>query len=438
MKPVKLGLLGVGTVGASTAMVLKNNAAEIARRAGRRIEIIQASRRTIASGMPAGCDNIELESDPFEVVNNPEVDIVIELIGGYHPALELVMQAIANGKHVVTANKALVALHGNEIFAEAQRQGVNVVFEAAVAGGIPIIKSIREGLSANLIQSVAGIINGTGNFILTEMRDKGRDFDDVLREAQQLGYAEADPTFDVEGIDAAHKLCILSSIAFGIPLQFDAVYTEGISQISTEDVVYAAELGYRIKHLGIARRSDGGIEMRVHPTLIPQKQLIANVDGVMNAVLVHGDMLGPSLYYGAGAGADPTASAVVADIIDVARTITTDAQNRVPHLAFQPDQIVDIPILPITQIETAYYLRMRVEDRPGVMAEITRIMGDKQISIEAILQKEPESGVTRATIIMLTQRIREQQMVDAIAEITELDTVHGEVHRIRVETLDGD
>ena len=438
MKPVKLGLLGVGTVGASTAMVLKNNAAEIARRAGRRIEIIQASRRTITSGMPAGCDNIDLVSDPFEVVNNPEVDIVIELIGGYHPALELVMQAIANGKHVVTANKALIALHGNEIFAEAQRQGVNVVFEAAVAGGIPIIKSIREGLSANLIQSVAGIINGTGNFILTEMRDKGRDFDDVLREAQQLGYAEADPTFDVEGIDAAHKLCILSSIAFGIPLQFDAVYTEGISQISTEDVVYAAELGYRIKHLGIARRSDGGIEMRVHPTLIPQKQLIANVDGVMNAVLVHGDMLGPSLYYGAGAGADPTASAVVADIIDVARTITTDAQNRVPHLAFQPDQIVDIPILPITQIETAYYLRMRVEDRPGVMAEITRIMGDKQISIEAILQKEPESGVTRATIIMLTQRIREQQMVDAIAEITELDTVHGEVHRIRVETLDGD
>ena len=438
MKPVKLGLLGVGTVGASTAMVLKNNAAEIARRAGRSIEIIQASRRSIDAGMPEGCGNIELVADPFVVVNNSEVDIVIELIGGYEPAHELVMQAIANGKHVVTANKALIALHGNEIFAAAQRMGVNVVFEAAVAGGIPIIKSIREGLSANLIESVAGIINGTGNFILTEMRDKGRNFGDVLREAQDLGYAEADPTFDVEGIDAAHKLCILSSIAFGIPLNFAAVYTEGISNVSSEDVVFAGQLGYRIKHLGIARRTDKGIEMRVHPTLIPEKRLIANVDGVMNAVLVQADKLGPSLYYGAGAGADPTASAVVADIIDVARTITTDAQNRVPHLAFQPDQIVDIPILPITEIHTAYYLRMRVEDRPGVMAEITHIMGGNDISIEAILQKEPEAGVTRATIIMLTQKIREQQMVDAIDAIAQLESVHGEVHRIRVETLDGD
>ncbi len=435
---MKLGLLGVGTVGASTAMVLKNNAAEIARRAGRKIEIIQASRRSVSAGLPAESGDIDLVGDPFEVVNNPAIDIVIELIGGYQPALDLVMLAIENGKHVVTANKALIALHGNEIFAAAQQQGVNVVFEAAVAGGIPIIKSIREGLSANHIESVAGIINGTGNFILTEMRDKGRDFDDVLREAQELGYAESDPTFDVEGIDAAHKLCILSSIAFGIPLQFDAVYTEGISGISTEDVVYAGQLGYRIKHLGVARRTDKGIEMRVHPTLIPEKRLIANVDGVMNAVLVQADKLGPSLYYGAGAGADPTASAVIADIIDVARTITTDAQNRVPHLAFQPDQIVDIPILPITEIQTAYYLRMRVDDRPGVMAEITRIMGDKDISIEAILQKEPESGVTRATIIMLTQKIREQQMVDAIEAITGLEAVHGAVHRIRVETLDGD
>ena len=438
MKPVKLGLLGVGTVGASTALTLKNNAAEIARRAGRSIEIIQASRRDTAAGMPEGSGDIALTADPFEVVNNPEIDIVIELIGGYDPALELVMRAIENGKHVVTANKALIAIHGNEIFAAAQRQGINVVFEAAVAGGIPIIKSIREGLSANHIESVAGIINGTGNFILTEMRDKGRDFDDVLAEAQALGYAEADPTFDVEGIDAAHKLCILSSIAFGIPLQFDAVYTEGISGISTEDVVYAGQLGYRIKHLGVARRTEAGIEMRVHPTLIPEKHLIANVDGVMNAVLVLADKLGPSLYCGPGAGADPTASAVIADIIDVARTITTDAQNRVPHLAFQPDQIVDIPILPITEIQTAYYLRMRVDDRPGVMAEITRIMGDNDISIEAILQKEPETGVTRATIIMLTQKIREQQMVDAIAAISSLDVVHGEVHRIRVETLDGD
>jgi len=435
---VKLGLLGVGTVGASTALVLKNNAAEIARRAGRSIEIIQASRRSVAAGMPGGSGDIALTADPFEVVNNADVDIVIELIGGYDPARELVMRAIQNGKHVVTANKALIALHGNEIFSAAQDKGVNVVFEAAVAGGIPIIKSIREGLSANHIEWVAGIINGTGNFILTEMRDKGRDFDDVLREAQALGYAEADPTFDVEGIDAAHKLCILASIAFGIPLQFDAVYTEGIGNVSTEDVVYANELGYRIKHLGVARRTDAGIEMRVHPTLIPEKCLIANVDGVMNAVLVQADKLGPSLYYGAGAGADPTASAVIADIIDVARTITTDAQNRVPHLAFQPDQIVDIPILPITDIRTAYYLRMHVDDQPGVMAEITRIMGAKDISIEAILQKEPEAGITQATIIMLTQKIREQQMVDAIAEIAELDAVHGDVHRIRVETLDSE
>ncbi len=438
LKPVKLGLLGVGTVGASTALVLKNNAAEIARRAGRQIQIIQAARRSPASGMPDGCGDISLTGDPFEVVDNPEIDVVIELIGGYQPARELVLRAIELGKHVVTANKALIALHGNEIFAAAQEKGVNVVFEAAVAGGIPIIKSIREGLAGNHIEWLAGIINGTGNFILTEMRDKGRDFDDVLREAQALGYAEADPTFDVEGIDAAHKLCILSSIAFGIPLQFDAVYTEGIAGISTEDVVYAGELGYRIKHLGVARRTGQGIEMRVHPTLIPEKRLIANVDGVMNAVLVQADKLGPSLYYGAGAGADPTASAVVADIIDVARTITTDAQNRVPHLAFQPDQIVDIPILPITEVHTAYYLRMRVDDRPGVMAEITRIMGDQHISIEAILQKEPETGVTRATIIMLTQKIREQQMVEAIDAIARLDVVHGDVHRIRVETLDGD
>ncbi len=438
MKPVKLGLLGVGTVGASTAMVLKNNTAEIARRAGRKIEIIQASRRNLGAGMPDGSGDINLVADPFDVVNNPDIDIVIELIGGYDPALDLVMRAIENGKHVVTANKALIALHGNAIFDAAQRSGVNVVFEAAVAGGIPIIKSIREGLSANHIESVAGIINGTGNFILTEMRDKGREFGDVLKEAQQLGYAEADPTFDVEGIDAAHKLCILSSIAFGIPLQFDAVYTEGISNVSTEDVVYAGQLGYRIKHLGVARRTAEGIEMRVHPTLIPEKRLIANVDGVMNAVLVQADKLGPSLYYGAGAGDDPTASAVIADIIDVARTITTDAQNRVPHLAFQPDQIVDIPILPITEIQTAYYLRMRVDDRPGVMAEITRIMGENDISIEAILQKEPETGATRATIIMLTQKIRERQMVAAIDTITRLDVVHGDVHRIRVETLDGD
>jgi homoserine dehydrogenase len=435
LKPVKLGLIGVGTVGASTALVLKNNAGEIARRAGREIEIVQASRRSISKGLPAGVDDIELTADPFEVVDNPHIDIVIELIGGYEPARELVLRAIENGKHVVTANKALIAMHGNEIFAAAQAKGVNVAFEAAVAGGVPVIKAIREGLSANNIQWLAGIINGTSNFILTEMRDKGRDFDSVLQEAQSLGYAEADPTFDVEGVDAAHKLCILASIAFGIPLQFASVYTEGIGKISTEDVIYAGQLGYRIKHLGIARRTDGGIEMRVHPTLIPDKRLIANVDGVMNAVLVMADKLGPSLYYGAGAGADPTASAVVADIIDVARTITTDPQNRVPHLAFQADQIVDIPVLPMTSVYTAYYLRMRVDDIPGVMADITRIMGEGEISIEAILQKEPESGVAQATIIMLTQKIQEIQMDAAIEKIRGLNTVHGEIHRIRVEPL---
>lgn len=435
MKPVKLGLIGVGTVGASTALVLKNNAVEIARRAGRAIEIVHASRKNVAKGMPDDCGDIKLTAAAFEVVDNPQVDIVVELIGGYEPARELVLRAIENGKHVVTANKALIAMHGNEIFAAAQARGVNVAFEAAVAGGIPIIKILREGLSANHIEWLAGIINGTGNYILSEMYDKGRDFEDVLQEAQALGYAEDDPTFDVEGVDAAHKLCILSSLAFGIPLQFDAVYTEGITQISTEDMVYANELGYRIKHLGIARRTKNGIDMRVHPTLIPDKRLLASVDGVMNAVVVMADKLGPSLYYGAGAGADPTASAVVADIIDVARTITTDPQNRVPHLAFQADQITNIPVLPITEVSTAYYLRLRVDDIPGVMAEITRIMGESDISIEAILQKEPETGVAQATIIMLTQKIREAQMNQAIDKITKLATVHGTIHRIRVESL---
>ena len=438
MKPVKLGLIGVGTVGASTALVLKNNAIEIARRAGRAIEIVHASRKNVAKGMPDDCGDIKLTAAAFEVVDNPQVDIVVELIGGYEPARELVLRAIENGKHVVTANKALIAMHGNEIFAAAQARGVNVAFEAAVAGGIPIIKILREGLSANHIEWLAGIINGTGNYILSEMYDKGRGFEDVLREAQALGYAEDDPTFDVEGVDAAHKLCILSSLAFGIPLQFDAVYTEGITQISTEDMVYANELGYRIKHLGIARRTKNGIDMRVHPTLIPDKRLLASVDGVMNAVVVMADKLGPSLYYGAGAGADPTASAVIADIIDVARTITTDPQNRVPHLAFQADQIANIPVLPITEVSTAYYLRLRVDDIPGVMAEITRIMGESDISIEAILQKEPETGVVQATIIMLTQKIREAQMNQAIDKITELATVHGVIHRIRVESLGDD
>jgi len=438
LKPVNIGLLGLGTVGGGTARVLASNAAEIARRAGREIQVIHAAARGLSAEKLKGTENALLTEDAFEVVNNPDVDIVVELIGGDSPARELVLQAIANGKHVVTANKALIAKHGNEIFAAAQARGVVVAFEAAVAGGIPIIKAIREGLSANKIQWIAGIINGTGNFILTEMRDKGRDFADVLAEAQALGYAEADPTFDVEGIDAAHKLCILSSIAFGVPLQFDKVYTEGISKISQEDVTFASQLGYRIKHLGITKATAKGIEMRVHPTLIPEKRLIANVDGVMNAVLIMADRLGPSLYYGAGAGANPTASAVVADIVDVTRSLTTDPDNRVPHLAFQPDKINDTPILPMDEVETAYYLRMNADDKPGVMADITRIMGESLISIEAILQKEPAQGESTATIIMLTQRIREAQMNSALESIQKLKAISGQVTRIRVESLSAD
>jgi homoserine dehydrogenase len=437
VEPVKIGLLGLGTVGGGTARVLLSNAAEIARRAGREIQVVHAAARGLKPGeKPEGTEQAIITEDAFEVVNNPDVDIVVELIGGDSPARELVMAAIDNGKHVVTANKALIAKFGNEIFAAAQAKGVVVAFEAAVAGGIPIIKAIREGLSGNQIQWIAGIINGTGNFILTEMRDKGRDFNDVLKEAQELGYAEADPTFDVEGIDAAHKLCILSSIAFGVPLQFEKVYTEGISKISQDDVTFASQLGYRIKHLGVTRATEKGIEMRVHPTLIPEKRLIANVDGVMNAVLIMADKLGPSLYYGAGAGADPTASAVVADIVDVTRSLTTDSDNRVPHLAFQPDQLNDIPVLSMDDVETAYYLRLQAQDKPGVMADIARIMGENNISIEAILQKEPAANESTATIIMLTQRIMESEMNQAITSIQELSSVSGEVTRIRVENLD--
>ncbi|MBT3204972.1 MAG: homoserine dehydrogenase [Gammaproteobacteria bacterium] len=435
MKPVSIGILGLGTVGSGTARVLKLNADEIARRAGRKIKVSHAAVRTLGGESKVGTEHTHITDNALAVVNSTEVDIVVELIGGESPAHELVMQAIENGKHVVTANKALIARYGNEIFAAAQAKGVVVAFEAAVAGGIPIIKAIREGLSANQINWIAGIINGTGNFILTEMRDKGRDFSDVLKEAQQLGYAEADPTFDVEGIDAAHKLCILSSIAFGIPLQFEKVYTEGISKISQQDVMYASRLGYRIKHLGFTRSTAKGIEMRVHPTLIPEKCLIANVDGVMNAVLVQADMLGQSLYYGAGAGSDPTASAVVADIIDVTRSLTTDLDNRVPHLAFQPDQINDTPILPMNDVKTSYYLRLKVEDKPGVMAEISEIMGNKKISIEAILQTEPVVGDSSANIIMLTQRVFELQMDQAISEIIKLKSVSGNIQRIRVENL---
>ncbi|MDH5216605.1 MAG: homoserine dehydrogenase [Gammaproteobacteria bacterium] len=435
MNPVKVGVLGLGTVGSGTVNVLQRNQEEIARRAGRGIQVVQASARDITRARSCDTSQIDLTNEAKQVVNNPDIEIVVELIGGDTLARDLVMTAINNGKHVVTANKALIAKYGNEIFAAAQNKGVMVAFEAAVAGGIPIIKAIREGLSGNRIEWLAGIINGTGNFILTEMRDKGRDFADVLAEAQRLGYAEADPTFDVEGIDAAHKLTILGSIAFGIPLQFEKTYTEGITRITREDVEYAEQLGYRIKHLGFARRSDEGVEMRVHPTLIPEKRLIANVDGVMNAVLVYGDAVGPTLYYGAGAGSEPTASAVVADIVDVVRAMTADPENRVPHLAFQPDSITDLGILPMEDIETAYYLRMRTVDKPGVLADITRALGDQGISIEAIIQKEPGPKEEMASIIMLTHRVKEKSMNEALAKIQSLPTVDGEITRIRVEHL---
>ncbi|MBT2970622.1 MAG: homoserine dehydrogenase [gamma proteobacterium symbiont of Ctena orbiculata] len=437
MNPVKVGLLGLGTVGGGTLNVLTRNADEIARRAGRGIQITHAAAKQYDPSNLIGLEHVDVSDDAFTVVDNPELDIIIELIGGYSPARELVLKAIENGKHVVTANKALIAMHGNEIFEAAQKKGVMVAFEAAVAGGIPIIKAVREGLAANHIEWIAGIINGTGNFILTEMRDKGREFGDVLKEAQALGYAEADPTFDVEGIDAAHKLTILGSIAFGIPLQFEKTYTEGITKIEPQDVEYADQFGYRIKHLGITRKTEAGIEMRVHPTMIPQRRLIANVDGVMNAVLVKGDAVGPTLYYGAGAGSAPTASAVVADVVDVVRMLTTDPENHVPHLAFQPGKLVDLAILPIEEVETTFYLRMQVVDKPGVVAKIASILAESQISIEAIQQKEPAEGDNTVPLVMLTQKVIEKQLNKAISEIEQLDSVFGQVMRIRVERLDG-
>jgi len=435
LKPVKVGVLGLGTVGGGTVNVLKRNALEISRRAGREIIITHASARDLTRKRLCDTQEITLSTDPYEIINDPEIEIVLELIGGTSLAKELVLQAIANGKHIVTANKALIALHGNEIFAAASKANVMVAFEAAVAGGIPIIKAIREGLSGNQINWLAGIINGTGNFILTEMRDKGRDFVDVLAEAQALGYAEADPTFDIEGIDAGHKLTILASIAFGIPLQFKNVYTEGITQITRTDVEYAGELGYRIKHLGIARKTAKGIELRVHPTLIPERRLIANVDGVMNAVLVQADAVGPTLYYGAGAGAEATASAVVADVVDVVRALTLDVKSRVPYLGFQEQAIIDLPILPREAIETAYYLRLTVEDKPGALADITNILAQQNISIEALIQKESQHGETTLPIIMLTQKTIEKEMDTAIAAIENLASVTGQVTRIRLETL---
>ena len=436
MQPVKIGLLGLGTVGGGTVGVLTGNAEEISRRAGRGIVISHAAAKEYDADAINGLDQVgRITDDAFAVVDDPEIDIIVELIGGYSPALELVLKAIENGKHVVTANKALIAKHGNEIFSAAQDKGVTVAFEAAVAGGIPIIKAMREGLAANRILWAAGIINGTGNFILTEMRDKGRAFDEVLKEAQELGYAEADPTFDVEGIDAAHKLTIMGSIAFGVPLQFEKTYTEGISKIQTQDVIYAEQLGYRIKHLGITRKTDKGIELRVHPTMIPERRLIANVDGVMNAVVVMGDAVGPTLYYGAGAGSLPTASAVVADIVDVVRALTTDPENRVPHLAFQPKALSDMPILSMEDVETAYYLRLQATDRPGVLAKVTSILGESGISIEAILQKEPNEGESHVPVIFLTQRVLERNMNQALEKIAGLNEINGEVMRIRVETL---
>jgi homoserine dehydrogenase len=435
MKPIKVGLLGIGTVGAGTFTVLARNAEEIRRRAGRPIEITMVADLDTERARQITGGKVEVVDDANIIVNHPDIDIVVELIGGYGIARQLVMTAIANGKHVVTANKALLATHGTEIFRAAQEKRVMVAFEAAVAGGIPIIKALREGLTANRIQWIAGIINGTTNFILSEMRDKGLDFDVVLKEAQRLGYAEADPTFDIEGIDAAHKATLMSAIAFGIPVQFDKAYVEGITGLQAADIRYAEQLGYRIKLLGIARRAANGIELRVHPTLIPANRLIANVEGAMNAVLVHGDAVGATLYYGKGAGAEPTASAVIADLVDITRLATADPEHRVPYLAFQPDAMTDTPILPMDEITTSYYLRIRVADKLGVMADITRILADAAISIDAMLQKEPAAGETEADIIILTHKTQEKKAKQAIAAIEALESVSGQVARIRLESL---
>jgi homoserine dehydrogenase len=435
MKPMNVGLLGLGTVGGGTLTVLRRNAAEITRRAGREIRVTMAAVRNLEKAAHFAAPDMLLTLDPFAVVNHPDIDIVVEMIGGSSPAKELILQAIENGKHVVTANKALIANHGTEIFAAAQRKGVMVAFEAAVGGGIPIIKAIREGLTANRIEWIAGIINGTTNFILTEMRDKGAGFDEMLKEAQRLGYAEADPTFDVEGIDAAHKLAIMSAIAFGVPMQFDRAYIEGISQLTGEDVKYAEQLGYRIKLLGITKRTDKGIELRVHPALIPARRLIANVDGAMNAILVKGDAVGVTMYYGAGAGAEPTASSVVADLVDVTRMHTADPHNRVPHLAFQPDALSDERVMSMDDVRTSYYLRLRAFDRAGVLADVTRILADLEISIDAMMQKEPREGEEQVDIIILTHQSLEKNVNAAMAKIEALPAISGKIARIRLEEL---
>ena len=447
LKPIQVALIGTGTVGGGLLRVLARNREEITRRAGRDIVVVSIGARDVDKARRLVGDGVRVRSDLFAVVEDPAIEIVVELIGGTEDAKRLVLAAIAAGKHVVTANKALLALHGNAIFAAAQARGVMVAFEGAVAGGIPIIKALREGLTANRVEWIAGIINGTSNFILSSMRDSGASFASALAEAQRLGYAEADPTFDIEGIDAAHKLSIMSAIAFGIPMQFERAYTEGISQLTADDIRYAEELGYRIKLLGISRRveariddgdADGGrsgIELRVHPTLIPTKRLLANVEGVMNAVLVKGDAVGPTLYYGAGAGAEPTASAVVADLVDVTRLHTADPEHRVPHLAFQPDSLSTTPILPIAEVRTAYYLRLRVADKPGVLADITRILADARISIGAVLQKEPAVGTHETDIIMLTHGTIEKRVDAAILQIEALSHSLSAVTRIRVEDL---
>lgn len=434
VKRVNIGLLGLGTVGGGTLNVLVRNAEEISRRTGSELRVTCAAAKSYDPQQLDGITDVSVYDDAQQVVSDPDVDIVVELIGGYSPAREFVLEAIRHGKHVVTANKALIATHGEEIFAAARDKGVTVAFEAAVAGGIPIIKALREGLAANRIEWIAGIINGTGNFILSEMRDKGRDFSDVLQEAQQLGYAEVDPTFDVEGIDAAHKLAIMASLAFGMPLKFDETFTEGITKIEPRDVVYAGELGYRIKHLGITKRTTAGVELRVHPTLIPEGRLLANVDGVMNAVLVKSDMVGPTLYYGAGAGSLPTASAVVADIIDVARTMDCP-ESRVPCQGFQDGAIEAIPVVPMDEIETSYYLRLSVRDVPGVMAEISTLLANAGISIEAMHQYESHSENGRVPLVMLTHHMREKVMNATIRQLELLDVVEGEVVRIRMEHL---
>ncbi|MGV3581403.1 MAG: homoserine dehydrogenase [Methylophilus sp.] len=435
MKQLNVGLLGIGTVGGGTYTVLTRNQAEISRRLGSDIKIVQVADRNLDHAKEVTGGNVALTDDAFAIVNNPEVDVVVELIGGYTIAKELVLKAIENGKHVVTANKALLAVHGNEIFKAAEAKGVIVAYEAAVAGGIPIIKALREGLSANRIEWVAGIINGTTNFILTEMREKGLAFADVLGEAQRLGYAEADPTFDVEGIDAAHKLTIMAAIAFGMPMQFDKAYTEGITKLTSKDIKYAEELGYRVKLLGISKKTEAGVELRVHPTLIPEKRLIANVNGAMNAVVVKGDAVGPTLYYGAGAGAEPTASAVVADLVDIARMQSATAEQRVPYLGFQLNQQVALTVLPISEISSAYYLRLRASDKPGVLAEVTKILGDRAISIEAMMQKEPQEDEAEADIVILTDVTVEKNMDAAIAELEALSAITGTIVKIRMEEL---